>query len=58
MSNQRFFIHDYAIYKDFKVVVVKVVSQDNKWFYEVRPLECCNNISKLIPQEELYACKE
>lgn len=58
MNNQQFFIHDYAIYEDFKVVIVKVVSKDSKWFYEVRPVDCCNIISKLIPQEELHESKK
>lgn len=58
MNNQQFFIHDCAMYKDFKVIILKAVSKDDKWFYEVRPIECCNSISELIPQEELYESKE
>ena len=58
MNNQQFFIHDYAMYKDFEVVILKVISKNSKWFYEVRPLDCCNSISKLIPQEELYESKK
>lgn len=53
MNSQQFFIHDYAFYKDFKVVITKIISKDNKWYYEVRPTSCSNTLPFPIKQEEL-----
>lgn len=57
MSNQKFFIHDIAQYKDFEVVIIKCISNNNNWLYEVRPKEYGNTLPELIPQEALYECK-